>query len=104
MCAPSNRNKNSRIPKLIHTKTNDACHCRYEHRPEYLVNESSINNFLECGTRGSIKCLSLQFGNGAEDMRIVLRVTRLIQWNSMCGWPTLAYLTKQAIFDINQQP
>jgi len=51
MRAPLNRNKNSRIPKLIHTKTNGACHCRYEHRPEYLVNESSINNFLEPGTR-----------------------------------------------------
>ena len=79
MCAPLNRNENSKIPKLIHTKSNGACHCRYEHRPEYFVNESSINNFLEPGTRESIKCLPLQFGNGAEDMRIVLRVTRLIQ-------------------------
>jgi len=75
MCATLNRNKSSKIPKLIHTKTNGACHCRYEHRLQYLVKESSINNFLTEST----KCQSLQFGNGAEDMRIVLLVTRLTQ-------------------------
>jgi len=79
MCATLNRNKNSKIPKLMHTKTNGACHCRYQHRPQYLVNESSINNFLEPGTRESTKCQSLQFGNAAADMRIVLLVTRLTQ-------------------------
>ena len=78
MCAPQNRNKNSRIPRLIHTKTSGACYCRYERRPDYLVNKS-INNFLEPGTTEILKCLPLQFGNGAEDMRMVLRVTRLTQ-------------------------